>query len=123
MNIFLILILFVYNYVVLLFPQVQKTSEIRLKHLTTACDEVTKFEEELSKFDEWLTQSCKELDRQEELIRDLDNFSRVMEQQKVEYSQGEPLLKKIKSYSYRSDCIVGRNLRVKSTHTLKEEAG
>ena len=112
-----------YNYVVLLFPQVQKTSEIRLKHLTTACDEVTKFEEELSKFDEWLTQSCKELDRQEELIRDLDNFSRVMEQQKVEYSQGKPLLKKIKSYSYRSDCIVGRNLRVKSTRTLKEEAG
>lgn len=78
----------------MLFPQVQKTSEIRLKHLTTACDEVTKFEEELSKFDEWLTQSCKELDRQEELIRDLDNFSRVMEQQKVEYSQEEPLLKK-----------------------------
>lgn len=90
----------IYN-VVLLFPQVQKTSEIRLKHLTTACDEVTKFEEELSKFDEWLTQSCKELDRQEELIRDLDNFSRVMEQQKVKYSQGEPLLKKIKSYSYK----------------------
>lgn len=27
--------------------------------------------------------SSKELDRQEELIRDLDNFSRVMEQQKV----------------------------------------
>lgn len=90
----MVLIFLVYNYVVLLFPQVQKTSEIRLKHLTTACDEVTKFEEELSKFDEWLTQSCKELDRQEELIRDLDNFSRVMEQQKVEYSQGEPLLKK-----------------------------
>lgn len=91
----MVLIFFVYNYgVLLLFPQVQKTSEIRLKHLTTACDEVTKFEEELSKFDEWLTQSCKELDRQEELIRDLDNFSRVMEQQKVEYSQGETLLKK-----------------------------
>lgn len=63
--------------------QVQKTSEIRLKHLTTACDEVTKFEEELGKFEEWLTMSSKELDRQEELIRDLDNFSRVMEQQKV----------------------------------------
>lgn len=27
--------------------------------------------------------SSNELDRQEELIRDLDNFSRVMEQQKV----------------------------------------
>lgn len=115
-NNLVVLIFFVYNYgVLLLFPQVQKTSEIRLKHLTTACDEVTKFEEELSKFDEWLTQSCKELDRQEELIRDLDNFSRVMEQQKVEYSQGEPLLKKIRSNSYRSDWIVGRNLRVKST--------
>jgi hypothetical protein len=44
---------------------------------------VTKFEEEFAKFDEWLGQSCKELDRQEELIRDLDNFNRVMEQQKV----------------------------------------
>lgn len=68
--------------------QVQKTSEIRLKHLTTACDEVTKFEEELGKFEEWLTQSSKELDRQEELIRDLDNFSRVMEQQKVGGQEG-----------------------------------
>lgn len=71
------------------FVQVQKTSEIRLKHLTTACDEVTKFEEELGKFEEWLTQSSKELDRQEELIRDLDNFSRVMEQQKVGEQEGK----------------------------------
>lgn len=44
---------------------------------------MTKFEEELGKFEEWLTMSSNELDRQEELIRDLDNFSRVMEQQKV----------------------------------------
>lgn len=91
--------------------QVQKTSEIRLKHLTTACDEVTKFEEELGKFEEWLTMSSKELDRQEELIRDLDNFSRVMEQQKVGGQGGQRGGGHLKQW--RSRCLWGLQKNMK----------
>ena len=63
--------------------QVQKTCESRVKHLSAATDELTKFEAELHKFNKWLETTEKELERQTEAVEVFDNISRVKEQHKV----------------------------------------
>ncbi|XP_041359579.1 microtubule-actin cross-linking factor 1, isoforms 1/2/3/5-like isoform X10 [Gigantopelta aegis] len=63
--------------------KVVKTSENRLKHLTTAAEEVVKFEDELGKMTSWLTLAENELDRQEECLRRFEDFKPLAEKQKT----------------------------------------
>ncbi|KAK3581860.1 hypothetical protein CHS0354_032763 [Potamilus streckersoni] len=62
------------------FSKVQKTCDNRVKHLTSAAEELTKFEAELKKFQTWLTSTEQELKGQEEAVKDLDNLKHMMEQ-------------------------------------------
>lgn len=66
--------------------QIQKTCESRVKHLSAATDELTKFETELHKFNKWLEVTEKELDRQTEAVEEFENITRVKEQHKVNIS-------------------------------------
>lgn len=51
--------------------------------MTAATDELTKFETELKKFTTWLDTTSKELDRQVDAVKDMENVNRVKEQHKV----------------------------------------
>ena len=63
--------------------QVQKTCDSRVKHLTAATEELTKFEDELKKFNIWSDATGKELDRQIEAVQESDNIRRITELHKV----------------------------------------
>ena len=65
------------------YHQVQKTCDSRVKHLSAATEELTKFEDELKKFDTWSEATDKELDRQMEEVQKSDNIRRVTELHKV----------------------------------------
>ncbi|KAH3699002.1 hypothetical protein DPMN_073948, partial [Dreissena polymorpha] len=64
------------------YGKVQKTCESRMKHLSTATDELTKFEAELKKFSSWLGTTEQELQRQIEAIQIVDGVTRVKDQHK-----------------------------------------
>ena len=56
-----------------------------MKHLTAATEELTKFEDELKKFNVWSDATGKELDRQIQAVQESDNIRRVTELHKVCY--------------------------------------
>ena len=63
--------------------QVQKTCDSRVKHLSAATEELSKFEDELKKFKVWSDATGKELDRQVDAVQESDNIRRVAELHKV----------------------------------------
>ena len=63
--------------------QVQKTCDSRVKHLSAATEELSKFEDELKKFNVWSDATYKELDRQVDAVQESDNIRRVAELHKV----------------------------------------
>ena len=63
--------------------QVQKTCDSRVKHLSAATEELSKFEDELKKFNVWSDATDKELDRQVDAVQESDNIRRVAELHKV----------------------------------------
>ena len=54
-----------------------------MKHLSAATEELTKFEDELKKFNIWNDATSKELDRQMEAVQESDNIRRITELHKV----------------------------------------
>ncbi|XP_046365486.2 microtubule-actin cross-linking factor 1, isoforms 1/2/3/5-like isoform X11 [Haliotis rufescens] len=62
--------------------KVVKSSETRLKHLSTALEELTKYETEHNKFLVWLTGAEKELDRQEECMQRFEDLKPLADKQK-----------------------------------------
>ena len=54
-----------------------------MKHLTAATEELTKFEDELKKFNVWSDATGKELDRQIQAVQESDNIRRITELHKV----------------------------------------
>lgn len=65
------------------FGKCQKTSSARLKHLTTAFDELAKHETEHEKFVEWLVGTDNQLRELEMEARNLDNIKQVTDKQTV----------------------------------------
>ena len=66
--------------------QVQKTGDTRFKHLNTACTEVTKFEDELHKFKDWLTDTSDKLAKHEQQVKSVDTAKQISGQQEVGFS-------------------------------------
>ncbi|OWF34915.1 Dystonin [Mizuhopecten yessoensis] len=64
------------------FGKVQKTADGRVKHLTTACNEVTKFEEEMTKFSDWLRETKNDLTTHQREVTNLDRLKEIKEHQK-----------------------------------------
>ena len=64
-------------------PQVTKSSERRLTHLTKASDELGKLEDEMSKFKTWMSAANSELARQEECLQRFEDLKPLAEKQKV----------------------------------------
>ena len=60
-----------------------KTSDRRLAHLNKGADELGKLEEEMNKFNTWMTAASSELDRQEECLQRFEDLKPLMEKQKV----------------------------------------
>lgn len=65
------------------FGKCQKTSSTRLKHLTTASDELTKHEAEHEKFLEWVVTTDNDLRALEIEARNLDSIKQVTDKQMV----------------------------------------
>ena len=56
-----------------------------MKHLSAATEELSKFEDELKKFNVWSDATDKELDRQVDAVQESDNIRRVAELHKVRF--------------------------------------
>ena len=65
------------------FAKCLKTSSTRVKHLTTATDELTKHDAEHEKFVEWLVGKDNELRELERDARNIDNIRQVTDRQSV----------------------------------------
>lgn len=63
--------------------QVTKSSERRLMHLTKASEELGKLEDEMNKFNTWMSAANSELARQEECLQRFEDLKPLAEKQKV----------------------------------------
>ena len=54
-----------------------------MKHLSAATDELTKFEAELQKFNNWLDETEGELDEQSTAVQEFDTLKKILDQNKV----------------------------------------
>ncbi|KAK7099742.1 hypothetical protein V1264_022800 [Littorina saxatilis] len=63
--------------------KVSKTSERRLAHLNKASEELSKLEEEMGKFKQWMSSANKELTRQEECLQRFEDLKPLADKQKA----------------------------------------
>ena len=66
-----------------LYDQIQKEAESRLRHLTSAEGELSKFEEELTRYNNWLDTAEDSLRGLQRSVGDLAKLFQQREQQKV----------------------------------------